>query len=545
LGAEDQFGQYDVHAVDIDLKNKVIGGFKDRVKSLVDQYGGDYAAASKQLVKEIVNTKNDKFFKLAAIRNKYAEEQRRMKQQLGPNAIVMKDVLAKDLMDADGNYINPEDLQTEVLSREQFKEMANREYGYLAKDVQEGKFGQSEVAGLLKRQIRTGINSQQVPEVANNIYGLLKKQRPDLPDDVAKSIAMEEARSYVGDVKYDYQGDPGYTKPTVSDRSDKPDYSGSNPYTTALGQGNTDANNKLTSELKELKEAADLYFSPDKNKNSAGTGTAAYSASYGAPVNKNKNSFNPVSVIDNRYKKALAPFKDDGTFIELTTKRGMGPLEAASYVTKERVSKYMRHDRYDTPVDGDIGSLVINDIRKKTGDVTGAIDLDKRKPIDSDDFKSDLIKGTEPIVEFNNAKRTTKITLNVDGKLKHYELPMDNIQNNAINIASKKFSGFVDNVYGSAGEQANPVTLDYGNQKFSYKSVWNKNTKSYDKVLAYMQYNPDTKQNETVFYSNSKDLINSGEAIPLDYGLDKLADFGATAVTDTYGRLLKYKERKR
>lgn len=224
LGAEDQFGQYDVHAKDIDLKNKVIGSFKDRVKSLVDQYGGDYAAASKQLVKEIVNTKNDKFFKLAAIRNKYAEEQRRMKQQLGPNAIVMKDVLAKDLMDADGNYINPEDLQTEVLSREQFKEMANREYGYLAKDVQEGKFGQSEVAGLLKRQIRTGINSQQVPEVANNIYGLLKKQRPDLPDDVAKSIAMEEARSYVGDVKYDYQGDPGYTKPTgtSSDTGNQP-----------------------------------------------------------------------------------------------------------------------------------------------------------------------------------------------------------------------------------------------------------------------------------------------------------------------------------
>jgi len=189
-------------------------GKVNRVKSLVEQYGGDYAAASKQLVKEIINTKNDKFFKLAGIRNKYAEEQRRLQQQLGPNAIVMKDVLAKDLMDADGNYIRPEDLQTEVLNREQFKEMANREYGYLAKDLQEGKFGKSEVAGLLKRQIRTGITYQQVPETAEKIYGLLKKQRPDLPEDVAKSIAMEEARSYVGDIKYDYQGDPGYVRPT-------------------------------------------------------------------------------------------------------------------------------------------------------------------------------------------------------------------------------------------------------------------------------------------------------------------------------------------
>ena len=123
LGAEDQFGQYDVHAKDIDLKNKVIGGFKDRVKSLVDQYGGDYAAASKQLVKEIVNTKNDKFFKLAAERNKLAEEQRRLVQQYGPNAIVLKDVTKPDLMDSQGNYIRPEDLSSEVLNREHFEKI--------------------------------------------------------------------------------------------------------------------------------------------------------------------------------------------------------------------------------------------------------------------------------------------------------------------------------------------------------------------------------------------------------------------------------------
>ena len=197
LGAEDQFGQFDVHAKDIDLKNKVIGGFKDRVKSLVDQYGGDYAAASKQLVKEIVNTKNDKFFKLAAERNKLAEEQRKLVQQYGPNAIVLKDVTKPDLMDSQGNYIRPEDLSSEVLSREHFEKILDTDFGLLKNKKREGALTKSSTPGYLQSTTTQGITGSEVNQVAQDMYNTLKKTRPDLQDDIAINIANNQAKSYV------------------------------------------------------------------------------------------------------------------------------------------------------------------------------------------------------------------------------------------------------------------------------------------------------------------------------------------------------------
>ena len=197
LGAEDQFGQFDVHQRDIDLKNKVIGGFKDRVKSIVDQYGGDYASASKQLVKEIVNTKNDKFFKLASERNKLAEEQRRLVQQYGPNAIVLKDVTKPDLIDAQGNYIRPEDLSSEVLNREHFEKILDTDFGLLKNKKREGALTKSGTPGYLQSTTTQGITVAEVNQVAQDMYNTLKKTRPDLPDDIAINIANNQAKSYI------------------------------------------------------------------------------------------------------------------------------------------------------------------------------------------------------------------------------------------------------------------------------------------------------------------------------------------------------------
>jgi len=197
LGAEDKFGEFNVHQKDIDLKNKVIGGFKDRVKTLVDQYGGDYAAASKQLVKEIVNTKNDKFFGLAAERARLAEEQRRLIQQYGPNAIVLKDVTKPDLVDAQGNYIRPEDLSSEVLNRKQLEEIIDQDYGMLKNKKREGALTKSGTPGYLQSTTVQGINQAEVNQVATDMYNTLKKTRPDLPDDIAINIANNQAKSYV------------------------------------------------------------------------------------------------------------------------------------------------------------------------------------------------------------------------------------------------------------------------------------------------------------------------------------------------------------
>lgn len=205
LSAEDQFNQLEVNPVDIGLKNEIIGGFRNKVQSIVDKYGGDWGAAAKQLAREVVKTKQDPFFQLASKRNQLAEEQRRLKQQYGPDAIVTADINKVALKDSEGKYIDPSQLQYEVLHRGQFKEMLNKELGHLAKNVTEGQFVASKnIPWQMERKITTGITANDIPSVAKQGYDLIKKQNPNIPDDVAMDIAMNEAKSYVGDIRTDY-----------------------------------------------------------------------------------------------------------------------------------------------------------------------------------------------------------------------------------------------------------------------------------------------------------------------------------------------------
>ena len=196
LAAEDQFGQFDVDQRDIELKNEVLGGFKNRVKSLVDRYGGDWGAASKQLASEIVRTKNDKFFPIAARRKMLAEEQRRAASQ--PGAIILKDVRNVDLRDKDGNWINPEDLDYKVTTREALMKDLDAEYSGLANQIRMGDY--HAVKGLpwmMEKDITKGITEAEVPMVAENMVASLKQMHPELNDDIAKSIAINQARQYV------------------------------------------------------------------------------------------------------------------------------------------------------------------------------------------------------------------------------------------------------------------------------------------------------------------------------------------------------------
>jgi hypothetical protein len=205
LAAEDLYSQYETDVTDVALKNEIIGNFRNKVQSIVDKYGGDWGAAAKQLAKEVVKTKQDPFFQLAGRKKQLAEEQRKMIQAYGPDAVVLKDIRNVQLKDKEGKYIDPSKLESEVLNRAQIKEMMNKELGHLAKDIREGEFAVSKkMPWQMERKIMTGISDAEVMGVAQRGYELIKSQRPDLPDDVAMDIAISEARSYVGDVRTDF-----------------------------------------------------------------------------------------------------------------------------------------------------------------------------------------------------------------------------------------------------------------------------------------------------------------------------------------------------
>jgi len=332
LGAEDKFGEFNVHQKDVDLKNKVIGGFKDRVKTLVDQYGGDYAAASKQLVKEIVNTKNDKFFGLAAERNKLAEEQRRLVQQYGPGAIIIKDVTKPDLVDAKGNYIRPEDLTSDVISRKQLTDLLDEDHGLLKNKSREANVA-SDRAGYYKSITTQGITNAEVESTRSAMFNTLKKNKPELSDDMAMNIADAQARSYVLGSKSDYLSDKNWDlshsgsgnpppPPNITSLITPEVYgngqiseTGVSEYNTAVGIFNKAASDipRLKTEIPKLKTRLDFYQKSyddavknnDPNlidrKASLGTAKRKYESSLSALNSARKNYTDSENTISKKY----------------------------------------------------------------------------------------------------------------------------------------------------------------------------------------------------------------------------------------------------
>ena len=569
LSAEDQYNQLEVNPVDIALKNEIIQGFRDRTQAIVDKYGGDWGAAAKQLAREVVKTKQDPFFQLASRRNQLAEEQRKLKQQYGPDAIVLKDISKTQLRDKEGKYISPDELGYEVLHRGQFKEMMNRELGHLAKDVREGQFRVSKnTPWQMERDIITGITEDEVIGVAQQGYALLKKQRPDLPDDIAFDIAMNEARSYVGDKRTDFTANKPwdiqqqknmYLWQRSQEAPPPPAPDEGLPFSSSGGPGRINKNvhiERINKELEEFKAAAADYYNPKKKRgdlvNSTTSelqrryttdskyviGSGAVGAGTGAPQSK--------ETVESRYKKALGKLKENPTYNTLI-KKGMGPVQAASYAYNEMAKKYQIHDRYDAPRDLGITQAIWDDIRRNSGKYTGAVDMESGEKMSARKFKDVLVEGTDPLIEFNGARGTIKLTVNQKGTVRHYELPMSNVQNNEAYVASNKYKDFVNSIYGGMPETPKnaPKTLSFKGKGFTYESQYNPATKTIDKQLVFERVDERTGRKVATFFSTNPSLIQSGQALPFEYGMDALATFGTSAISDLYGGYTIYTDNKR
>lgn len=197
LEAEDAFGNIPVVSQsDMGLRDEVLGGFKNKVQTIVDEYGGDYGAASKRLAKEIIATKSNPFFQLAARKAQLAEEQRKLASQ--PGSIVLQDVRNVNLRDAQGNYISPDQLGYNVTTRDYLRKELGNAYGALADKISMGDYKTlRNTPWLIQKAVTKGITEQEVPAVAENMMGTLKQMYPTLPEDVVQSIAVEQANQLV------------------------------------------------------------------------------------------------------------------------------------------------------------------------------------------------------------------------------------------------------------------------------------------------------------------------------------------------------------
>lgn len=197
LEAEDAFSAIPtITAEDAAIKEDVLGGFKNRVQGIVDEYGGDYGAAAKRLAKEIISTKSNPFFTAAMLKAQRAEEQRKLASQ--PGAIILKDVTKTPLRDAQGNYVTADQLDYSVTTRDAIRRELGLAYADLAKKVTEGDYQSVKgVPWLLQKAVTRGITQEEVPAVAENMIATVKQMHPELSDDIAQSIALEQANQLV------------------------------------------------------------------------------------------------------------------------------------------------------------------------------------------------------------------------------------------------------------------------------------------------------------------------------------------------------------
>ena len=83
LEIEDMYANIPTVIDDIETKNEVLNDFKSRVEDIVyKKYSGDYAAARRDLAREVMKEKQNPFFKIAPERYRLAEEERRLKSSL-------------------------------------------------------------------------------------------------------------------------------------------------------------------------------------------------------------------------------------------------------------------------------------------------------------------------------------------------------------------------------------------------------------------------------------------------------------------------------
>lgn len=196
---EQEFSQLPVTGDNIAGKQAVLGNFQNKVKGIADKYGGDYGAASKDIVREITRERQKPFYQLAPKHAAMAEEARKVKQALGPNALIKKDV-PSNFVDEKGNVTNTDfsydiaDVRDfEKPMAQMFKEFAtgfNKDINY---SVGNGyrrmgtQFGAKDVNEAMQ-----GLQSSQGQAMLQQIYGMYDMQPGEnvTLDNFIQTIAM-------------------------------------------------------------------------------------------------------------------------------------------------------------------------------------------------------------------------------------------------------------------------------------------------------------------------------------------------------------------
>ena len=210
LATEDKFKSLQVDPVDIELKNEVLNDYQGQAQDILKKYNGDYYAASDDLARLGSSMKSSTPINLLMRRKQLGEEERKIMNQYGTDAIVAHSIYDQNLRDKNGDWIDPSQLKSKIYNAAQIYGRFNREYGSLKNRTwqTDPKHLSGDMSGFLGYESGRGIHKNEVAGYRDEMFKELKQQYGDLDDNTLMNIADNAANSLVVGSQTHYMQDP-------------------------------------------------------------------------------------------------------------------------------------------------------------------------------------------------------------------------------------------------------------------------------------------------------------------------------------------------
>lgn len=352
---EDKFAQIQVSPENMAGKQAILGNFQDKIKGVVDRYGGDYGAASKDIVREIARERQNPFYQMAPQHQKALARQQSMKDKLGSNYFALNEVPSK-FVDETGRVNQNVELNPNILNQQDLEKTLLTEFGGLGKQVREGGLKNiQDRPGMLESATTRGITQNEVSGVADQMLQRLRDSNPDLAaaidagDPRAMQIAQNMANQMVGGTTRRFMRDPSYVAPKPGEKGT----SGMKNYITRVGKATSswETPEEMQKDLDQYNKKAQFYEETLALRKEGYPEKQEDFFSWLDESKENKKFLNRKVASDYLIQKRLAekmvdkaaePFK--GAMLDdLMNNYGLSQPEAINAVIKERSMNPVEH----------------------------------------------------------------------------------------------------------------------------------------------------------------------------------------------------------
>lgn len=521
---EDQFGQMQVDPSDIEAKQRVFGDFRNKVDEIAERYGGDYGAASRDIARELTSFRNQPFMQLAPYKRQLIEEARQREAQLGVNKLdIGRGVDYLRGLDISSGELTPEQMQYEILNRQDVRNALKQDFGGLGTKTREYLLEQSGLPGFARARTAKGLIEGEVNQVTEDMFDYIKSINPNINDEDALYEASNYAKTLVQGYNDQFMKLPVDTGASSSNQNLASTVIARHGLATPTGWSDEEAK-KMKDDYIKARDAYDAY------KKSGDKDTRAYYTAAGTTTPK-------TNTLKQQYVSAIKPFKGD-MFDDLIKNYGMTEEQAIDAVIKNNRSKMesanvVRASDYD--VNESIGRALFNNrnailknadkiIRYNTqGKVDQPIGSDKKhnrnqvEDLLNEGMSKDGIKD----IEFDLKDGSIVIK----SKDYDYKLPMESLADVGVNKNVKNYKEIVNIMFGD--KTASADNLYIGNNKFAVDKRYNPQSGMYEPML----YVYDIEGNKQPFGGYEKMGV-----------LNKVLFQG---LFDTYGTEAQYKKVER